>query len=241
MSGGEGRQGRQADSQAHRHRGRHLPDGSRRPRNSRTASTDLCADRTDMKNIHNTLGDNFMKVPEDIARRHRFRHRRLSRRWPTRKTRAPSASRCRPSPRRAGSTTATTWSRCSRSAATAPTCSTPTTTSPTSWRRSRTWSPRASKVLVIAAIDGTTLSERAAEGGRQGRQGHRLRPPDQGLEERRLLRHLRQLPGRRAAGHFHRRQAGPEAGQGPVQHRAVRRLARTTTTPSSSTTARCRC
>ncbi len=82
------------------------------------------------------------------------------------------------------------------------------------------------KVLVIAAIDGTTLSERAAEGGRQRHQGHRLRPPDQGLEERRLLRHLRQLPGRRAAGQLDRRQARPEAGQGPVQHRAVRRLAR---------------
>jgi ABC-type xylose transport system substrate-binding protein len=81
------------------------------------------------------------------------------------------------------------------------------------------------KVLVIAAIDGTTLSERAAEGGRQGHQGHRLRPPDPRLEERRLLRHLRQLPGRRAAGQLHRRQARPEGGQGPVQHRAVRRLA----------------
>ena len=41
---------------------------------------------------------------------------------------------------------------------------------------------------------------RAAEGGRRGHQGHRLRPPDRRLAERRLLRHLRQLPGRRAAG-----------------------------------------
>jgi putative multiple sugar transport system substrate-binding protein len=32
---------------------------------------------------------------------------------------------------------------------------------------------KGAKVLVIAAIDGTTLSTRAAEGGR-GRQGHRL-------------------------------------------------------------------
>jgi hypothetical protein len=59
---------------------------------------------------------------------------------------------------------------------------------------------KGAKVLVIAAIDGTTLSERAAERGRQGRQGHRLRPPDPRQPERRLLRHLRQLPGRRAAG-----------------------------------------
>ena len=67
---------------------------------------------------------------------------------------------------------------------------------------------------------------RAAEGCRQGHQGDRLRPPDPRLEERRLLHHLRQLPGRRAAGQLDRRQARPEAGQGPVQHRAVRRLAR---------------
>ena len=42
-AGREGHQGRQDAAQAHRHRGRHLPDGSRRPRSSRSASTEARA------------------------------------------------------------------------------------------------------------------------------------------------------------------------------------------------------
>ena len=82
---------------------------------------------------------------------------------------------------------------------------------------------------------------RAAEGGRQGHQGHRLRPPDPRLEERRLLRHLRQLPGRRAAGRLDRRQARPEGTARARSTSSCSAARPTTTTPSSSTTARCRC
>jgi putative multiple sugar transport system substrate-binding protein len=73
---------------------------------------------------------------------------------------------------------------------------------------------KGAKVLVIAAIDGTTLSTRCR---RRPTRASRSSPTtaDPRLEERRLLRHLRQLPGRRAAGQLHRRQAGPEEGKGP--------------------------
>ena len=85
---------------------------------------------------------------------------------------------------------------------------------------------KGAKVLVIAVDRRHHAVQRAAEGRRQGHQGHRLRPADQGLEERRLLRHLRQLPGRRAAGATRSSTAlEAEGRQGPVQHRAVRRLA----------------
>ena len=68
---------------------------------------------------------------------------------------------------------------------------------------------------------------RAAAGRRRRHQDHLLRPPDRRLAERRLLRDLRQFPGRRRAGDDDR--AGPRHRQGqdrPVQHRAVRRLGR---------------
>ena len=86
---------------------------------------------------------------------------------------------------------------------------------------------KGAKVLVIAVDRRHHADRRAAEGRRRGHQGHRLRPPDQRLAERRLLRHLRQLQGRRAAGRPRSLTAlGPEGRQGgPVQHRAVRRLA----------------
>ena len=56
------------------------------------------------------------------------------------------------------------------------------------------------KVLVIAAIDGTTLSDALQQRRRRRHQGDLLRPPDPRLGQRRLLRDLRQFPGRRAAG-----------------------------------------
>ena len=56
------------------------------------------------------------------------------------------------------------------------------------------------KVLVIAAIDGTTLSDALQKAADAGHQDHLLRPPDRRLAERRLLRDLRQFPGRRRAG-----------------------------------------
>ena len=46
------------------------------------------------------------------------------------------------------------------------------------------------------------------------------------LAERRLLCDLRQLQGRRAPGPVHRARPRPRRRQGPVQHRAVRRLGR---------------
>ena len=54
--------------------------------------------------------------------------------------------------------------------------------------------------LVIAAIDGTTLSNALEKRPCRRHPGHRLRPADPREPERRLLRHLRQLPGRRPAG-----------------------------------------
>ncbi len=59
---------------------------------------------------------------------------------------------------------------------------------------------KGAKVLIIASIDGTALDLPAAAGRRQQDPGHRLRPADPQQPERRLLRHLRQLQGRRAAG-----------------------------------------
>ena len=81
------------------------------------------------------------------------------------------------------------------------------------------------KVLVIAAIDGTTLSavlQQAADKGIKVIAYDRL---IRDSAECRLLRHLRQLPGRRAAGRLAGQ--GPRLPEkaGPVQHRAVRRLA----------------
>ena len=51
------------------------------------------------------------------------------------------------------------------------------------------------KVLVIASIDGTTLSDVLQKAADKGVKG----PPDQEVEERRLLRHVRQLQGWRSA------------------------------------------
>ncbi len=66
---------------------------------------------------------------------------------------------------------------------------------------------KGAKVLVIGAIDGTTLSDVLQKAHDAGRQGHRLRPSDPQLGQCRLLRHLRQLPGRRAAGNLAGRRA----------------------------------
>ena len=99
------------------------------------------------------------------------------------------------------------------------------------------------KVLVIAAIDGTTLSnalQNAAAAGIQVIAYDRL---IRDSDERRLLRHLRQLPGRRAAGELARRRASRSASRtARARSTSSCSAARpTTTTPSSSTTARCRC
>ena len=94
---------------------------------------------------------------------------------------------------------------------------------------------KGAEALIIAAIDGTTLSEvlQTAAGCRHPR--HRVRPPDPRLGERRLLRDVRQLPRRPAAGvdapqrprpHRARRHADRRRARRSVQHRAVRRLAR---------------
>ena len=74
--------------------------------------------------------------------------------------------------------------------------------------------------------NGTTLSNALQKAADKGIKVIALRPVDQGLEERRLLRHLRQLPGRSAAGAVDRKGAETQGREGSVQHRAVRRLAR---------------
>ena len=88
----------------------------------------------------------------------------------------------------------------------------------------------------------------AAGGGGQEHPGHRLRPADPQQPERRLLRHLRQLQGRRAAGHLAAGRPGPArrrtAPTAPPRARSTSSCSparRTTTTPRSSSTARCRC
>ena len=108
--------------------------------------------------------------------------------------------RCRRSRRRAGSPTATTWSRCCRSAATTTDLQYAEDDIPNQLAQIENMITKGAKVLVIAAIDGTTLSDALQKAADSRHQGHRLRPPDPRLAERRLLRHLRQLPGRRAAG-----------------------------------------
>ena len=85
---------------------------------------------------------------------------------------------------------------------------------------------KGAKVLVIAAIDGTTLSDILQKAKDAGHDGHGLRPPDLQDPERGLLRDLRQLPGRRDSGQPDRGSPRPERRQGPLQHRTVRRLAR---------------
>ena len=83
------------------------------------------------------------------------------------------------------------------------------------------------KALIIAAIDNKSLNNVLQQAKDAKHPGHLLRPPDPRHDERRLLRVVRQREGRRAPGHLHRRQARPEGRQeGPVQHRAVRRLQR---------------
>ena len=129
----------------------------------------------------------------------------------------------------------------SRRPATRSTCSTPTTTSRPRSPRSTNMITKKNQVLIVASIDGTALTGALQQAKDGQHPGHRLRPPDPRHRRRRLLRHLRQLQGRRAAGAVARSRASRPSGQGrPVQRRAVRRLARTTTTPRSSSTARWR-
>ena len=68
---------------------------------------------------------------------------------------------------------------------------------------------KGAKVLIIGAIDGTTLSDILAKAHESRRQGHRLRPSDPRFRQCRLLRNVRQLPGWRSAGNDPR--PGPEA------------------------------
>ena len=81
------------------------------------------------------------------------------------------------------------------------------------------------KVLVIASIDGTTLSNVLQKAADKRRQGHRLRPADQGSKNVDYYATFDNFQ----VGVL---QADPivdnlklDDGQGPVQHRAVRRLA----------------
>ena len=78
--------------------------------------------------------------------------------------------------------------------------STRTTTSRPRFSRSKTMITKGAKVLIIAAIDGTSLTDlldAAAKAGIKVISYDRLH---QRRQERRLLHHLRQLQGRRPAG-----------------------------------------
>ena len=81
------------------------------------------------------------------------------------------------------------------------------------------------KVLVIAAIDGTTLSDVLAQAASQGT---KVIAYDRLIRGRRMSTTTPPSTISRSAcsRRLHRRQAGPEGRQRAVQHRAVRRLAR---------------
>jgi len=83
---------------------------------------------------------------------------------------------------------------------------------------------KGAKLLIIAAIDGTTLTDTLQKAA-DAKIKVLLRPADQQVPERGLLHDLRQLQGRRPPGGLDRRLPRPQGRQGPVQHRAVRRLA----------------
>ena len=98
------------------------------------------------------------------------------------------------------------------------------------------------KVLVIAAIDGTTLSnalDNAAAAGIKVIAYDRLIRDSGSVDYYATFDNFKvgvqqaNIAGRRPERALRRHEA--------VERRTVRRLARTTTTPSSSTTARCRC
>ena len=85
---------------------------------------------------------------------------------------------------------------------------------------------KGAKVLVIAAIDGTTLSDALQQAADKGIKV---------IAYDRLIRNSKNVDYYATFDNFqvgvlqarlHREGARPEGGQGPVQHRAVRRLAR---------------
>ena len=95
------------------------------------------------------------------------------------------------------------------------------------------------KVLIIASIDGTTLSAVLQQAHDKGVKVDRLRPSHPRKPQCRLLHHLRQFPGRRSAGEFDPERAlaiRKRRGRSTSSCSAARP---TTTTPSSSTTAPC--
>ena len=155
---GEGHQGRQDAAQAHRHRGGHLPDGSRRQGipEAQVLTLEPPARQRAMKRT-------FLKAALAGLHRVPVRPGRCARR-----TRARSASRCRPSRRRAGSPTATTWSRCCKEKGYKTDLQYADDDIPNQLAQIENMITKGVKVLVIAAIDGTTLSDalqKAADNG----------------------------------------------------------------------------
>ncbi len=67
---------------------------------------------------------------------------------------------------------------------------------------------KGAKALIIAAIDGTTLSGQLDAAKAAGIPVIAYDRLIRDIGERRLLRHVRQLQGRRAAGHLAARRAG---------------------------------
>ena len=92
---------------------------------------------------------------------------------------------------------------------------------------------RGAKLLVVASIDGTAITTQLQEAKDRNIPVIAYDRLIRNSPERRLLRHVRQLQGRRRAGHVAARRARHQEGgrlrrhrQGPVQRRAVRGLAR---------------
>ena len=147
---------------------------------------------------------------------------------------ASSASRCPPSRPSAGSRTATPSRSSSRSQGYTVDLQYAKDDIPTQVSQIENMITKGAEALIIAAIDGTTLTS-VLRTPPTGHPGHRLRPPDPRHRERRLLRDVRQLPRRPAAGlvgpqrprpRRPRRHADRRRPRRAVQHRAVRRLAR---------------
>ena len=98
---------------------------------------------------------------------------------------------------------------------------------------------KGAKLLVVASIDGTAITTQLQEAADRKIPVIAYDRLIRNSPERRLLRHLRQLQGRRRAGEL----AGQGAGR-PARARSTSSCSparRTTTTPRSSSTARCPC
>ena len=108
-----------------------------------------------------------------------------------------------------------------------PTCSTPTVGVVAEQQNQiQAMVTKGAKVIVIGAIDGAQLGTQVKAAKDAGATVIAYDRLIKNTADRRLLRRVRQLQGRRAAGPGAARRHGGQEGRRPVQHRAVRRLAR---------------